>query len=165
MSHGGAPPKISSSPWGYGPPPSTCFLGPTRLHVINVISAASVVFVGFKTNAQTDHACSNRRRCNRLWNPWDASPPTLEIRRYLVRSLQLLQLAVIFSLGNVGSRPGAGFTKYLTTILWLSYDNAKVTINLRRTSNLQNILRRAQGFSQVRFTWKVVRSSETVFAN
>ena len=30
---------------------------------------------------------------------------------------------------------GARFTKYLTTILRLSYDNAKVTINLRRTSN------------------------------
>jgi len=35
--------------------------------------------------------------------------------------------------------PGARFTKYLTTILRLSYDNATVTINLRRTSNLQNI--------------------------
>ena len=44
-------------------------------------------------------------------------------------------------------RPGARFTKYLTTVLRLSYDNAKVTIDLRRTSNLQNILRRAQGFS------------------
>jgi len=59
----------------------------------------------------------------------------------------MIFLAAIFSLGNVGSRPGARFTKYLTTILRLSYDNAKVTINLRRTSNLQNILRRAQGFS------------------
>ena len=39
------------------------------------------------------------------------------------------------------------FTKYLTTILRLSYDNAKVTIDLRRTSDLQNILRRTQGFS------------------
>jgi len=29
----------------------------------------------------------------------------------------------------------ARFTKYLTTILRQSYDNAKVTINLRRTSN------------------------------
>ena len=62
-------------------------------------------------------------------------------------------------------KPRARFTKYLTTILRLSYDNAKVTIDLRRTSNLQNILRRAQGFSYVRFTCKVVRSSETVFAN
>ena len=32
---------------------------------------------------------------------------------------------------------GDRFTKYLTTILRLSYDNAKVTIDLRRTSNLQ----------------------------
>jgi len=39
-----------------------------------------------------------------------------------------------------GLTPGARFTKYLTTILRLSYDNAKVTINLRRTSNLQNII-------------------------
>jgi len=34
-------------------------------------------------------------------------------------------------------KPGARFTKYLTAILRLSYDNAKVTIDLRRTSNLQ----------------------------
>ena len=42
--------------------------------------------------------------------------------------------------------PAARFTKHLTTVLRLSYDNVKVTIDLRRTSNLQNILRRAQGF-------------------
>ena len=35
---------------------------------------------------------------------------------------------------------GARFTKYLTTILRLSYDNAKVTIDLRRTSNSPNRL-------------------------
>ena len=37
---------------------------------------------------------------------------------------------------------GARTTKYLTTILRLSYDNAKVrpTIDLRQTSNLRNIL-------------------------
>jgi len=35
---------------------------------------------------------------------------------------------------------GARFTKYLTTALRLSYDNVKVTIDLQRTSNLQNIL-------------------------
>ena len=40
----------------------------------------------------------------------------------------------------------ARFTKYLTTILRLSYDNAKVTINLRRTSNLQNILQLMESF-------------------
>ena len=33
----------------------------------------------------------------------------------------------------VFNRPGARFTKYLTTILRLSYDNAEVTINLRST--------------------------------
>jgi len=70
-----------------------------------------------------------------------------------------------FELRSAPSNPGARFTKYLATILRLSYDNAKVTIDLRRTSNLQNIQRRAQGFSSVRFTRKVVRSSETVFAN
>ena len=36
------------------------------------------------------------------------------------------------------------FSKYLTTILRLPYDNAKLTIDLRRTSNLPNILRRTQ---------------------
>ena len=55
--------------------------------------------------------------------------------------------------------PGARFTKYLAAILRLSYDNAKVTINLRQTSNLQNILRRTQGFSYVQFTCNIVRSS------
>jgi len=30
--------------------------------------------------------------------------------------------------------------KYLTTILRLSYDNVKATIDLRRTYNLQNII-------------------------
>jgi len=56
--------------------------------------------------------------------------------------------------------PGARFTKYLTTVLRLSYDNAKVTIDLRRTSNLQNILRKMQSFSSVGSTCKIVRLSE-----
>ena len=38
---------------------------------------------------------------------------------------------------SISKHPGARFTKYLTTIIRLSYDNAKVTIDLRRTSNLQ----------------------------
>ena len=42
--------------------------------------------------------------------------------------------------GTIG-KPGAKFTKYLTTILRLSYDNAQHTIDLRQMSNLQNILR------------------------
>ena len=37
-------------------------------------------------------------------------------------------------------RSGARFTKYLTTVLRLSYDNAIVTIDLRRTTNLPNRL-------------------------
>ena len=43
---------------------------------------------------------------------------------------------------------GAGFTKYLTTIVRISYHNAnaKVTTDLRRTPNIQYILRMAQGF-------------------
>jgi len=35
--------------------------------------------------------------------------------------------------------PGARFTKYLTTVLRLSYDNAKVITDLRRMSSLPNI--------------------------
>jgi len=35
---------------------------------------------------------------------------------------------------------GARFTKYLTTVLRLSYDNAIVTIDWRRTTNLPNRL-------------------------
>jgi len=52
---------------------------------------------------------------------------------------------------------------FLTTILRLPYGNAKVAIDLRRTSNLQNTLLRTQDFSYVRFTRKIARSSETVF--
>ena len=53
----------------------------------------------------------------------------------------------------------------LQNILRLSYDNAKVTINLRRTSNSQNILQWMESFSWVRFTCKIVISSERVFVN
>ena len=42
--------------------------------------------------------------------------------------------------------PGAWFTKYLMIIWQASYDNAKVTIDLWRTSNLQNILWRCKAF-------------------
>ena len=65
-------------------------------------------------------------------------------------------------------KPEARFTKYLTTILRLSYDtgNAKVTIDLRRTSHSQkNILRRTQGFSRIQFTCKIVKSSEIAFVH
>ena len=48
---------------------------------------------------------------------------------------------------NLDQYFGARFTKYLTIILWLSYDNAKVTVD----------------FSRERFTWKIVRSSEIAF--
>ena len=41
-------------------------------------------------------------------------------------------------------QPATRLTKYPTTILRLFYDNAKVTIDFRRTSDLQNILRRTQ---------------------
>ena len=46
--------------------------------------------------------------------------------------------------GKVYHTPRARFTKCLTAILRLSYDNAEVTIDLRRTYNLSNILRRTQ---------------------
>ena len=60
---------------------------------------------------------------------------------------------------------GVWFTKYPTTILRLSHDNAIDTIDLQRMSNLQNILQRTQSFSFVWFTRKIVRSSEIVFVN
>ena len=43
----------------------------------------------------------------------------------------------------------------------LSYNNAKVTVDLQRTSNLQNMLQWMEGFSYVRFMCKIVISSET----
>jgi len=56
--------------------------------------------------------------------------------------------------------PGARFTKYLTTILRLSYDNAKVTTDPRPASSLQNTSRTTQGFSLVglRLACKIVRA-------
>jgi len=53
-----------------------------------------------------------------------------------------LSLLVTVGFANVvaSKEPGARFTKYLTTILRLSYDIAEITIILRRTSNLQNSL-------------------------
>jgi len=57
--------------------------------------------------------------------------------------------------------PGTRFTKYLTTILRLSYDNAKVTIDLRRTTNLPSY-EWSKAF--LRYD-SLERSSETVFVN
>jgi len=70
-------------------------------------------------------------------------------QRYPVRNISFpIQLCnASYAYKICASRSGARFTKYHTTILRLSYDNGKVTIDLRRTSNLQNILRKAQGFS------------------
>ena len=52
----------------------------------------------------------------------------------------------------------------LQNILRLSYYNAKVTINLRLTTILQNILQWMESFSRVRFTCKIVISLEIVFS-
>ena len=58
----------------------------------------------------------------------------------------------------------------LQNILRQSYDNAKVTIDLQRTSNLQNILRRPQGFSRgtihlqsCKIVWDSARKLVTIF--
>ena len=53
--------------------------------------------------------------------------------------------------------------RFTQNMLRQSYDSAKATIDLRRTSNLQNIVRSAPSFSWVLFTRKIVRRSETVF--
>jgi len=71
----------------------------------------------------------------------------------------------VFSVDFGTCDPGARCTKYLTTVLQLSYNNAKVTIDLWRTSHLPDILRRTQGLSWVQFTCKIVRSSDIMFAN
>ena len=56
------------------------------------------------------------------------------------RARHILSVPVLFLTGNEPARAR------LQNILLLPYDNGKVTIDLRPTSNLQNILRRAQGF-------------------
>ena len=57
----------------------------------------------------------------------------------------------------------------LQNILRQSYDYLTIMPKLRRltidVSFKKNILRRTQGFSQVQFTGKIVRSSEIVFVN
>jgi len=88
------------------------------------------------------------------------APPTVDRGRITKQSPVCFPVSVYRQ-----TRTGARFTKYLTTILRLSYDNAKVTTDSRRTSNLQNILQKSQGFSWVRLTCKIVRSSEIMFVN
>jgi len=78
------------------------------------------------------------------------------------RNLRYFDLLWICSETSCTTR--ARFTKYLTTILRLSYDNTKVTIDLRQTSPSQNILRRTQGFSLVQFTCKIVWDTVSKFA-
>jgi len=70
-----------------------------------------------------------------LWTPVTARILALVLQLYERNKLKL------------ELKHGARFTKYLTTILRLSYDNAKVTIDLRQTSHSQNILRKTQDFS------------------
>jgi len=82
------------------------------------------------------------RRIASLTHSWSHRPTPLLPRFPILSSLNSSTEQIANSLNR-----RARFTKYLTTILRLSYDNAKVTIDLRQTSNLQNILRRAQGFS------------------
>jgi len=85
---------------------------------------------------------------------------------YDQKSLSRLRLLYLQDFRICVRKPGARFTKYLTTmILRLPCDNAKVTIDLRRTSNLKKNLRRTRGFSRVQFTCKIIRSSETVFVD
>ena len=85
-------------------------------------------------------------------NTW---PPPLWQGAILARKLST-------ELWRYGTTSEARFTKYLTTILRLSYDNAEVTIDLRRTSNLSNILRRTQGLDTIylrihKIVWDSVR--------
>ena len=61
--------------------------------------------------------------------------------------------------------PGNQTRNRFTKILRLSYDNAEVTIDLPQSSNLQNILRRAQGFYWVHFACEIVKLSEIIFVN
>ena len=71
----------------------------------------------------------------------------LTIRKKATKNVKLVRLLYrVQNYVNDSCKAGARFTKYLMTILRLSYDNAKVMIDLRRTSSLQNILRREQAF-------------------
>ena len=58
---------------------------------------------------------------------------------------------------------GARFTKYLTTILRLSYDNARLTINLRRRLLCKTSDEERKAW--VQFTCNIARSSKIVFVN
>ena len=51
------------------------------------------------------------------------------------------------------------------TVLRLSYDDMKVTIDLRRAFGLQNIVQKIHGYLKLRFTHPIVRSWVLGFAN
>jgi len=95
--------------------------------------------------------CSDRSispaRLQQLWS--HAGTDERTSYRYIDPASHTMRAVPIIRVGSIASEnwsTGARFTKYLTTILRLSYDNVKVTIDLRRATNLPNILRRTQGF-------------------
>jgi len=122
-----------------------------------LIGPSSVNTLSSTTRTELDQTCRRPATTQRTMSEtrvWSGPPSGIWTRTRPDQTLPRL-------------RPGVRFTKYLTTILRLSYDNAKVTIDLRRTSNLQNVLRRHQGFSEARsihlqsckIVWDSVRKS------
>ena len=61
----------------------------------------------------------------------------MSVRGKCLDNSRTAPIAVLTQTGKSAAR----FTQYLTTVLRQSYDNAEVTIDLRRTSSLQNLPR------------------------
>ena len=72
---------------------------------------------------------------------WSNSPGAARISCRSVLYSKPTQRGAAPVRSNVCDCPGGPFTKYLTTILGLSYDNAIVTIDLQQVSISENILR------------------------
>jgi len=104
------------------------------------------------TNAAYIRCPAVRHKCHLSYS----ETANLQIPMLLLRSVLLGDYGY-YELGL----PAARLTKCLTIILRLSYDNAKVTIDLRRTCNLQNVLHdEREAFLRHHL---LARPSETVF--
>ena len=100
----------------------------------------------FHTNAKTE-VIFLRPWLRSRPNPWDQDFGLETGLVSLMTLTSLNDLQDYFASCEIILNAGARFTKYLTTILRSSHDNAKLTIDLQWTSILLNILEITQAFS------------------
>ena len=158
------PPNCPFSTWGGGTElsPNKWFLGHTQVHTPNGILILLSHFstadgcdrhtdTGIATSAATDCIFA-LRACDTAWLSMTSTNLPGIGQRYSDDIYAVL-------LNEATTSQRCSSEARLTYILRLSYHNAEVMIDLRWSSNLQNILRREQGFSNIQFTCKIIRSS------